>query len=569
MANALPRHLTEFLSYDALTSILRGIASKHPEFVRLHSLTTTPEGRELWCMTIAPDPDRARPSVWVDANMHAVELSGTNVCVELIERLVRLHTGGDHGFAEPLAETLRDVRFFVCPRMAPDGAESVVQTGRYVRSNPRAQHADPNKAYWAFADMNGDGKILVMRQKDPAGDFVESKEFPGILLPRELDDEGPFYKLYPEGYIVNFDGSVPNPYYLSDNDTDLNRNFPYGWKPETDQAGAGRYPMSDPEARAVVEFTTNEPTIFAWMNYHCFGGVFIRPLGGAADTKMKAGDLALYKQLGAWAEQNTGYPTVSGFEEFTYDADVALCGDVSDYAYHQRGAVALTCELWDLFARIGMKRPKRFVDYYTEFGKAELLRLAAWDKEHNNSMLFVPWHKVQHPQLGELEVGGVDTRVGQWNPPASLLPELCKGHTDFCGRLAALAPKVGISLISAKQHAGFTRLQVRISNTGYLPTHVLDSAKDLPHAAAPSLFIDFEDSNLAPPRRDGDRSVPHLSGWGTGLGASDLLHGSSRGSQDRYDVEIDVPEVASGVRVRWSCPRIGEITRVFAAPYDL
>lgn len=569
MENALPLHLRDYLNHDALSSILQELSSKHPDVVHLRSLCTTPEGRPLWLVTVGPEPERARPSVWVDANMHAMELSGTNVCVELIHRLVALHTGGEHGFSPGVAEALRDVRFFVCPRMAPDGAEAVIHTGRYVRSNPRATHQDPHKAYWAYSDVDGDGRMLVMRQQDPAGDFVESRDFPGLLLPRELDDEGPFFKMYPEGHVENFDGSVPDPYYLSDNDTDLNRNFPFGWKPEPDQAGAGAYPMSEPEARAVVEFTLGHPTIFAWMNYHCFGGVFIRPLGNGGDTKMKPADLALYKQLGAWAEETTKYPTVSGFEEFTYDAEIPLCGDVSDYAYHQRGAVALTCELWDLFARIGMERPKRFVEYYTLFGKAELLRLAAWDKEHNKGRLFVPWRAVHHPQLGPLEVGGVDIRYGQWNPPAELLPELCKGHTDFCSRLSALAPKVAIRLAQRTEGPQGTRLRFRVQNSGYLPTHILDSAKALPHNAAPSLHVSYEGSAHAPPKRDGAQIARHLDGWGMGLGAGDLLQGSSRGSGDRYDFELDVPADAKAVLVTWSCPRVGEVRARFVAPYAL
>ena len=523
----------------------------------------------MWLVTVGPDPERARPSVWVDANMHAMELTGTNVCVELIHRLVALHTGGAHGYSDGVAAALRGVRFFVCARMAPDGAEAVLTTGRYVRSNPRAEHQEPHKPHWALSDVDGDGTILIMRQEDPAGDFVESRECPGIMLARDIDDTGPFYKMYPEGHIENFDGSVPDPYYLSDNDTDLNRNFPYGWKQENEQAGAGLFPMSSPEARAVVEFTTREPTIFAWMNYHCFGGVFIRPLGSASDSKMKTADLALYKQLAAWAEENTKYPTVSGYEEFTYDAEVALCGDVQDYAYHQRGAVALTCELWDLFARIGMTRPKRFVEYYTLFGKAELLRLAAWDKEHNSRRLFVPWRKALHPQLGPLEVGGMDVRYGQWNPPAELLPEICKGQTDFVGRLAALAPKVAITLVHATPAMSAqqgTRVRIRVQNTGYLPSHILDSAKALPHNGPPALHVSYEGSAQVPPLRDGAARVMHLEGWGMGLGA-DLLQGSSRGSGDRYDFELDVPADATAVNVRWHSARTGETTARFAAPF--
>ena len=125
------------------------------------------------------------------------------------------------------AARLRDVRFYVLPRMSPDGAEAVLANGRYVRSVPRDERPARAHAYWRCDDVDGDGLALAMRVRDPGGEMVESPEFPGLLLPRTIDDPPPYYKVYPEGVIENFDGSnVPSPHFLSDNQTDLNRNFP-------------------------------------------------------------------------------------------------------------------------------------------------------------------------------------------------------------------------------------------------------------------------------------------------------------------------------------------------------
>jgi len=94
--------------------------------------------------------------------------------------------------------------------------------------------------------------------------MVESPDFPGLLLPRTIDDPPPYYKVYPEGVIENFDGAnVPTPHFLSDNQTDLNRNFPFYWAPDSKQEGAGAFPLSEVESRSVVEFTAQHPEIFA------------------------------------------------------------------------------------------------------------------------------------------------------------------------------------------------------------------------------------------------------------------------------------------------------------------
>src|SRR5207244_3293782 len=93
-----------------------------------------------------------------------------------------------------------------------------------------------------------DGNIGFMRQPSDDGELVELAGYPGVMVPRSPEDPPPYYKLYPEGRIVNFDGRrIPDPYFLSDNQYDFNRNFPYTWAPEHEQEGAGDYPGSVPE----------------------------------------------------------------------------------------------------------------------------------------------------------------------------------------------------------------------------------------------------------------------------------------------------------------------------------
>jgi len=364
---------------------------------------------------VAASPKHNRPAVWVDGNMHAAELCGSNVALALIEAVLELHLSTESaplGLAESVCQTVKQALFYVLPRMSPDGAEKVLTTGRVVRSVPRDERHDTRRPRWRGQDLDGDGQVLMLRYKDDTGEFVESAEEPGLMLRRQIDDPGPYYHLGIEGLIEHFDGvTVPASGAFDDHFPDLNRNFPWGWAPEPDQEGAGAFPTSEPESRAVVEFATGHPNIFAWANYHTFGGVFIRPLGHAVDVEMNATDLALYNQLAFWAREHTGYPTVSGFQEFTYSPSLPLRGDIVDFAYHQRGALAYTCELWDLFRQLDLPTPGRFAEHYVRLGRAEYKRLWRWDREHNQSRIFPPWKPVQHPQLGPVEVGGLDPRI--------------------------------------------------------------------------------------------------------------------------------------------------------------
>jgi hypothetical protein len=527
-----------YLTYAELTAQVQGWAEAFPEICRVSSIGTSTEGRALWLLTIGPDPDRARPAVWVDGNMHAGELCGSSVALAIAETMLRVHLGVREDAADlpaPVLDRLRDVLFYVLPRMCPDGAECILTTGRYVRSNPRNERPNRNLPYWQGADVDGDGLILKMRVEDPGGEFVESSEVPGLLVLRRIDDPPPYYKVYPEGYIENFDGhTVPSPSYLSDNQTDLNRNFPWSWAPEHQQIGAGAFPLSEPESRAVVEFSSHRPHIFAWLNLHTFGGVFIRPHGHKPDNKMDPDDLALYRQIGAWAEELTGYPMVSGFEEFTYEPDKPLHGDLSDYAYEQRGCVAYVVELWDIFKQLDIGQgTKRFVERYTRLTRDDMIKVARWDREHNQSRVMRPWQRCRHEQLGEVEVGGVDSRFGLSNPPFERLAEICTQHSAAFMRVAALAPAPRFGAIERRSlEHGLTRVTITVENRGYLPTYVLSSARKLDFCEPLYAEVQAHEGCALDHPGDARREIGHLDGWGRGLydGSDAIYYLSSRGN---------------------------------------
>jgi hypothetical protein len=507
-----------YLSYDELTSQLRAWAEAFPQLVSLRSLGQSPEGRELWLLVIGPEPERARPAVWVDGNMHAVELAGSSVALAIAEEAIALHLDGAPRLPSAVLRAAKDALFYVMPRMSPDGAESILTSGRYVRSVPRDERTERGHPRWISDDIDGDGASLLMRKEDPTGEFVAHPSVPGLVLARELEDEGPYYKLYPEGRIEHFDGHhVPDPDFLGDNSPDLNRNFPWFWAGEDKQKGSGPHPGSEIESRAVIELAARTPNLFAWVNLHTFGGVQIRPPGNTPDSKMNQSDLAIYRQLEAWSEELCGYPMVGGFEEFLYEPDQPLRGTLSEWAYEERGCLSFVTELWDIFPRLGVPRPKKFADYYVRLTRGDLEALAKWDAEHNARRIFRPFVKRAHPQLGEVEIGGIDTRVGLSNPPYEALPELCEQHSAMFLRIAAMVPRVKIARVSTTPLADdLTQVEIDVENHGYLPTHGVHASAAKPWNEP--LWAELEcggATSLVDPG-GARREVGHLLGWGRG-----------------------------------------------------
>ena len=97
-----------------------------------------------------------------------------------------------------------------------------------------------------------------------------------------VETGGTYYRILPEGLLKNYDGvtiKVLGP----KQGLDLNRNFPAGWRTESDQHGAGPYPASEPEARNLVDFIARHPNITGTISFHTMSGVLLRPYDDRPD----------------------------------------------------------------------------------------------------------------------------------------------------------------------------------------------------------------------------------------------------------------------------------------------
>jgi hypothetical protein len=213
------------------------------------------------------------------------------------------------------------------------------------------------------------------------------------------------------------------------------------------------------------------PNICGFNAYHTSGGVLLRPSSTKADSDLPVNDVWAWKELGARCTELTGYPVHSVFEDFTWDKHVTMSGASDDWAYEHLGVFSWTTEYWDvIFAATGERSPTSI--WYTGPTPEQELAVMRWVDE-NAPEMWTDWTRFDHPQLGPVEIGGLDL-VRVWhNPPPSRLAEEVGRHADFAVFQALAAPCLElVDLAATPLGDGLWRASAHIANTGWLPTTV-------------------------------------------------------------------------------------------------
>ena len=266
-------------------------------------------------------------------------------------------------------------------------------------------------------DIDGDGRILSMRIRDPNGAWKVCSQDPRLMVLREpTETGGEYYRILREGYVDEYDGVLIHTQPPKAG-MDLNRNFPAQWQPEHEPSGP--YPTSDPEVRSLVQFVSDHANITAAIAFHTYGGWLMRPYSYQPDDELPLEDLRLYRRIGAQGTEFTQYPEISVYHDFCPDPKRVSTGAFDDWAYEQRGVFAWTVEIWSAQRQAGITDYKHF-DWYQDHPLSDDLKLMQWNDEHLDGKGYVDWYPCEHPQLGPVELGGWD-RMYAWVESATPL----------------------------------------------------------------------------------------------------------------------------------------------------
>jgi hypothetical protein len=324
-------------------------------------------------------------------------------------------------------------------------------------------------------DPNDKSGRLMVRATDGKGDYITSSE--------GIDNDG-------DGRI-NEDGV---------GGLDLHRNYVENWRPMPGldltgrgwtQGGAGEYPLSETETRAVVLFLLQHPNVSIGQTMDTSMPMLLHgPSTSKMDESMFPEDMKIYKYFDEEGKKITGYPR-AGDTYFDYSTagrgetpqgqgggrgaggaqapapaemrGSPLFGHSPDFGYLYYGAVWYGDELWN---------GGRVKDYDGDGRVTPLEQLRTIDEELGGKY-FTPWHKFNHPTLGEVEIGGFNPKFWNQNPPPELLEEWAKKEAMFNLFLYKSLPQVKIvstKIQPVRKEADTYEIVSVFTNEGFLPT---------------------------------------------------------------------------------------------------
>jgi hypothetical protein len=460
-------------------------AKDYPDLVDLYVVGKSFGGRDLWQMTITNKKtgrDVDKPAAFFEGGRHSGEISGTEATFYLMWMLL------DQYGKDPRITKLVDQKaIYLRPNNNPDGADMYRLTAQANRSSVRPVDDDGDGLFDEDPadDMNGDGYVLGIRKFVGAGRgnaVVDPKDPKGRLM-QSVDAGQGDYMIYREGIDNDKDG-------LTDEDgvggLDLHRNYPYNWRPMREatgrgytQFGAGEYPLSEPETRAVYLWVVSHMNIGVANSMDTSVPMHLRGPSTCEETEcVYPSDLKLLKQFDSLGLKHTKYPWAGDvFRTYATRGNPAgqpnpLWGHGPDFGYFSLGIVWYGDEIWN-----GGREKD-----YDNSGNIDQYEVLRWCDEEYQGACFIPWTKMIHPVHGEVETGGMNPKFWSQNGPPSSLERWAGNQARFNLDLALALPQVEIvsatssALRGAQKDSATHEIRVTVRNTGMIPT-ALEQAK--------------------------------------------------------------------------------------------
>jgi hypothetical protein len=471
-------------------------------------VATSPGGEEITVIEIGKN-NLSSPGIFVGANF---------------EGNIPLATEGALFLAKMILDSAKyssDLRWYILPLPNPDASKNYFSGLKYDRSVndfPINNDMDESVDEDGSEDLNGDGKITIMRVKDLTGTHRISSVDPRIMVPADTKTgEKGEYILYNEGIDNDQDGE-----YNEDAIGGINVgiSFPHLFPKLKKEAGI--WPGQTSEVYQLMKFITDRPCIMMTVTFGSSNFCLTPPKGGRkgganlesitiperyanmfgvdpaktykmeevielmktrfpSGTEITPAMVASYLGLGAvvnpleedlkfytrFSEEYKTYLKNKRFNMEILEPAADKDGSFELWAYYHLGLPSFSMNLFTV-PKIKESKTKEKSESPKESLNEREKALLAYSETEFNGNGFVPWKKYDHPTLKEVEIGGFVPYL-ETTPKAERIDSLLSIQIPWILQLSKKLPVIAFAdQIVTDLGAGVYKLEIYFENKGAL-----------------------------------------------------------------------------------------------------
>ena len=412
------------------------------------------------------------PCVLIVGSLHFREKTSPEACLHIARNLLE---------DKALRDRLSYCEVVILPCLAPD-ARMVGDNGVGLKfDDDRDGNADEDGP----SDLNGGG-ITQMRVKRAGGKYIISKADSRIMVEAPAGTVGE-YDLMWEGKDDDADGRI-------NEDARGTITVANDWSIRWDdkQPGANRFMMQLKESRALADFLLNKRGLLAGFQIRTMGAEAEFASGPRAERGSDGKDpLARDKEMIAalkkvWGEAPRG----------VIKAESEGAGNLLDWLYESQGAFAANLPLVTL---IGGKEEKK--EEGEDGDEASTVKREKPTEEEQRQLAwlsyrpedYVEWTAFEHPQLGNVEIGGWNLQ-GCSNPKEDDVEAGAAKIAEFIKHVVTSAPRLEVSKVEVEDKGeGLYRVRLSLHNSGkldYCTKFAQDKRMHLP------VFVSLSDTKV-------------------------------------------------------------------------
>ncbi len=472
----IPLRFDHYYTYAQTVDAIKSLEKKYPALAKAVLVGKSDEGREIWALEInnpKTGTKLSKPGIYVDGNIHGNEIQASEVCLYLADYLLKNYKNNSQ-----IKGIVDKNSWYIIPINNVDGRyhffedPNTMNSSRSLRIGRDDDHDGLINEDFPD-DLDGDGNIVQMRKADPYGKWKTSPEDPRLMVRIKPGEKGEWTLLGNEGIDNDGDGRINED---AEGYIDPNRNWGFNWQPDYVQRGAGDYPTQGKGIRAITKYLLARPNILVAFAFHNSGGMFLRGPSTSEQGELPRQDIKVFDYLGKNAERIVpGYRYLISWKDLygTY-------GDFTDFTDNLIGSYGFVGELFmkDQETYEGVLDKKDKEDNKNAYTHTQDYQRLMFNDHLAHGTLFKNWTKYNHPDYGEIEIGGW-VKMSSRIPHPFMLEDLVHRNASAVIFTAENTPDIKLELIDKKKIGkGLYRLRVRISNSKAISTMTYTAYKN-------------------------------------------------------------------------------------------